>query len=191
MPNSVLFLPCAHNGKKFKMDILIQTIGIIGAIFAFLAYQFNKHKTIMLFKTLSEVSFAIQFTLLGAYTGLAMNIIGCTRNFTFAYLVSRKKNTAPFIVLFAVIALIIGIITWESAISLFAISGKIITTIAFGMKKPQTVRFFALPASLCWIIYDILYFSIGGIITELFTVISIAIGTWRYYVSNKNDKEVS
>ena len=164
------------------MDLIIQITGIIGALFAFIAYQFNDHKKIMLFKTFSELTFAVQFGLLGAYTGLAMDLIGSVRNITFAILVSKNKNTVPFIILFAAIGIIVGAFTWISPISLLAIAGKTITTIAYGIKKPQAVRFFAFPGSICWMIYDIIYFSVGGIITETFAMASMIVATVRYYV---------
>ena len=66
--------------------ICVQFIGFIGAAFGFIAYQNNNHKKIMLFKTASELTFALQFVLLRAYTGVAMNLIGCARNLVFACL---------------------------------------------------------------------------------------------------------
>lgn len=74
--------------------ICVQFIGFIGAAFGFIAYQNNNHKKIMLFKTASELTFALQFVLLRAYTGVAMNLIGCARNLVFADRV-KKENPLP------------------------------------------------------------------------------------------------
>ena len=62
------------------MQIAIQIIGFIGALLAIISFQSNRHGVIMALKTASETVFAVQLMLLGAYTGVAMNIIGSVRN---------------------------------------------------------------------------------------------------------------
>ena len=62
------------------MQIIIQAIGILGILASVIAFQKKKHNQILLFKTLNEFLFAIQYFLLGAYTGMAMNLVGCVRN---------------------------------------------------------------------------------------------------------------
>lgn len=161
-------------------EIFIQLIGILGAIFGFIAYQKNEHKKIMLYKTSSELTFALQFILLGAYTGVAMNVIGCVRNLVFARQVKKNKSTAAGIILFSLLMAAAGALTWTGPVCLLAIAGKIFTTLAYGMKNPQKVRLLTLPSSGCWLIYDVVCRSLGGIVTEVFTVVSIVIAEVRF-----------
>ena len=65
-------------------DIIIQSIGGIGLLCAVIAFQCKKHKNVMLFRTLNEMFFAIQYLCLASYTGVAMNLIGSVRNIIFA-----------------------------------------------------------------------------------------------------------
>ncbi|MBP5467083.1 MAG: YgjV family protein [Clostridia bacterium] len=168
--------------------ILIQSIGIVGAVFGFIAYQCNKHNKIMVFKTVSECIFAVQFALLGAYTGVAMNILGSTRNLVFSQVVKKNKSTLPYIILFAVLSVGAVILTWGGPISLLAMAGKLCTTVAFGFCKPQTVRFISFPGSILWIIYDLINFSLAGVITEVFAMISIIFASARYFKANAKPK---
>ena len=65
------------------MDIIIQLIGGMGIIASIISFQCKKHNSILFFRTLNEAIFALQFFLLGAYTGMTMNLIGCVRNIIF------------------------------------------------------------------------------------------------------------
>lgn len=76
------------------MNIIIQLIGVLGILSSIISFQCKRHNFVMLFRTLNEFVFAIQYFLLGAYTGMAMNLVGCVRNIMFAKQVSGNKNTS-------------------------------------------------------------------------------------------------
>lgn len=156
-------------------EVIIQGIGILGAIFAFITFQNNNHKTMMIMKTLSELAFVVQFAFLHAVSGFVMNICGCIRNLTFAYLVKKDKKINVFIAFFVIIDIVVGALTWINVLSLLAICGDIIITIACSMKNPIKVRYLSIPGSICWLCYDVIYFTLGGIVTEIFSIISIII----------------
>lgn len=162
------------------MQIAIQIIGFIGALLAIISFQSNRHGVIMALKTASETVFAVQLMLLGAYTGVAMNIIGSVRNLIFAALVKKGKSTTPWIIVFSVLTVVFGVLTWAGPISLLAIAGKLITTVAYGMKNPSGVRLLTIPSCLCWGVYNALNFSLAGICTEAFSLASIIAGEVRY-----------
>ena len=64
-------------------DVFVQSIGFIGIALNIFAVQFNKHWQIILFKTLGSAMFVVQYILLKAYTGAAMDGIGILRNIIF------------------------------------------------------------------------------------------------------------
>lgn len=78
------------------MQIIIQSIGALGIIASIISFQTKKHNQILLFRTLNEFLFAIQYVLLGAYTGMAMNLVGCVRNIIFTKQVEKGKKQ-PFL----------------------------------------------------------------------------------------------
>ena len=160
--------------------IIVQVIGVVGMIFGFMSYQSNHHKNIMLTKTVSEAIFALQYFLLGFYTGMAMDIISVVRDLLFAKIVEKNKSTIPYIGIFSAIMIIAGIFTWKGAISIFAVLGKILTTIAYGMKSPKLVRLITVPSCVSWIIYNINCFSLAGICTEILGLLSILVAFFRY-----------
>ena len=64
-------------------SVFVQGIGIVGIIASILSFQCAGHKRLLLLRTVNELCFGIQYGLLGAFTGMAMNLIGCIRNLVF------------------------------------------------------------------------------------------------------------
>ena len=115
-----------------------------------------------------------------AYSGSVMNLIGAIRNVTFLICVEKNKSITPFIVIFSIAMIVCCGFTWQGAISLLAVGGKLCTTIAYAVKKPKFVRLLTIPSCVMWIIYDSLILSVSGIIMESFGLASIIIGYLRY-----------
>lgn len=100
--------------------------------------------------------------------------------------ISYKKNkpTLAFSMVFAVIVIVAGIFTWTSIFSLLAIIANILAVIIYSIKKAHIIRLLNFPASGCWMVYNIHYFSIAGIINETFTLISLTISELRWRKTN-------
>ena len=167
------------------MEYFIQGGGLLGAVFAFIAFQCKKHFSIMIVKTCSALCFVLQFALMKAYTGLAMNIFGVIVLVTDAILVAKNVKTLPFVIASSILCVAIGAFSWVSAASLLAITGELIVTVAFGIKDPDRVRYVYFFGSLCWLVYDSIYFTLGGIVTEVFSLVSIIIATVSLIVKNR------
>ena len=153
--------------------IIAQVFGYIGLVLTIAAYQCKKHKGVMLLKTSSELFFAVQYFLLGTYTGMAMNFVSSARNLTFSYLVEKGKSTRPFQIIFCVLFAVFGIITWQNYLSLFIILAKLLTTVAYGMKNTKLLRYATVPTSIFWMIYNFSCRSSAGVICEILSLVSL------------------
>ncbi len=167
-------------------NMLIQAIGYIGLIFAIIAFQCKIHKKVMIYRTLNEMFFAVQYFLLGSYTGVIMNLVGSVRNLTFAKYVETGKSTKALQVLFCIAFVVLGISTSKGLVSIMVILAKIITTIAYSMKNTTYVRLLTLPTNICWLVYNIVYSSSAGILCELFTISSIVTAIIRLDIPRKS-----
>lgn len=161
------------------MEIIIQLIGVLGIIASIISFQCKKHNSILLFRTLNEFIFAIQYFLLGAYTGMAMNLVGCVRNIIFTKQVAQNKKTTISTLLFGIAFLVFGIFTWQGKKSILIIVAKILSTIAYGNKNTTVVRAMIFITCTSWLIYNYCVFSIAGVLCEAFTLISLIIGVIR------------
>lgn len=171
--------------------IIAQVLGIIGMIISFLSYQNNSHKGILIFKSVSEGTFAVHYLLLNSYTGMAMNLIGVVRNILFTNLVLHKKSTLPYIFLFSIITIAFGVFSWIGWISMLPIVSKLLTTVAYGVKDPKLIRLLVLPSSVFWLIYNAYCYSIAGVLTEIFGIISIIAAMIRFSKKPKADEKTS
>ena len=161
------------------MNIIIQLIGGLGILSSIISFQCKKHNFVLVFRTLNEFLFAIQYFLLGAYTGMAMNLVGCVRNIIFTKQVSEHKNTTGGIILFSILFTIFGIVTWQGPKSVLIIVAKVLSTLAYGNENTSFVRKTILITSTSWLIYNSLVFSIAGVLCEVFTLASIIVGIIR------------
>ena len=160
-------------------DIIIQLIGGLGILASILAFQFKKHKSILFFRTLNEFIFAIQYFLLGAYTGAAASVVGCARNIIFTKQLSKNKKTTVSVIVFAIIFTVFGFATWQGPKSLLIIFAKVMSTLAYGNKNTTVVRVIIFSTSTMWLIYNYCVFSIAGVLCEAFTLLSLIIGIIR------------
>ena len=185
-------------------DIFVQLIGFIAITMNILSVQFNSHWMIMLFKSLGSFMFCLQYLLLGAFTGMIMEVVGVIRNFVFAHNVKNNKSNKKWMIFFSVITIFSGVITtiltWSATltvlsrlssnsttlnviavlISTLSISAKLLSTIGYGIKNPHVIRMINLPSSFMWIIYNSIVSSLAGIVSDSMSIVSIIIAEIRF-----------
>ena len=161
------------------MEIIIQAVGGLGIIASIISFQCKKHKSILFFRTLNEFFFAIQYFMLCAYTGMAMNLVGCMRNIVFTTQVSKNQKTTLTTIIFSTLFFVFGVYTWQGPKSILIIVAKILSTIAFGNKNTTNVRGILFVTCTSWLIYNYCVFSIAGVLCEAFTLCSLIAGIIR------------
>lgn len=169
------------------LDWITQILGIFGILAAIIAFQCKKHKPLMIFRTANETLFGVQYLLLGAYTGMAMNFVGSVRNIVFTVMVAKKKNTIWARALFSLFFIVFVIFTWDGFKSVLVGFAKVLSTFGYGSSNPYVVRFSILITSSCWLVYNLCVRSYAGAICEIMTLISIAISFFRL---NKEGNEI-
>ena len=165
------------------MKILIQIIGIAAMICSVSSFQLNKHKHIMLVQITATALFGLQYFLLGAYTGLALDIAGVLRDIVYY---NKDKKWASSNWWTVLVMLVVGIFTYQNWISLLMTAAMMLNTVSFSFTKPKLVRTTILISSPLLLVYNILTGSIGGVINELFTEISSVVGIIRYDIKKKD-----
>ena len=166
-------------------DILAQIIGIIAMFFSVFSFQMNKHKQIMIMQILATSLFGVQYFMLGAMTGVAMDAIGVARGFVFYHKDKKWAAWNGWIVIFMLIFAVFCGVTWAGPVSLLMAGAMILNTLSFSFTNPKLVRSTILISSPLLLIYGICTGSIGGIINELFVEISSIIGLFRYDIKRK------
>lgn len=160
-------------------DIIAQSIGIIGAVLIIGSYQCKKNKSLVFTQFLGSSCFVINYLMLSAYTGCFMNATGSLRNLIF---LSGQKARKIWILVLICLLLISGtVITWGGFLSLLPFLGMFSVTIAMYSDNGKYIRMAQLfISSPCWLIYNFMSGTIGGVICEVFVIASTVISIIRY-----------
>lgn len=155
----------------------------------------KKAKNIILIQFFGSLFFAINMFMLGAYTGAFLNAVGVLRSLTYANK-EKIKNLNIFNVIFILIYLASYGLTFlvlkkpftllNALIEILPVLAMIATTVSFSMKSAGSVRKFAFISSPSWLIYNCVNFAIGGILCEVFSLISVILAMVR--LDKKGDK---
>lgn len=162
----------------------IQLIGYVGTACALISYQCKRNKNYFLFQTGCAIAFAIQFVLLRSWAGMLLNIFSIMRGVIFA--LGDKCRKRGYLILIeacfafsCVLACLAFGEKWWIALILFAAQGG--GTLAMWTRNGKVIRI----AQLClispmWIVNNVYYFSVGGILCEVFNMISVIVSFIRF-----------
>ena len=146
------------------------------------SYQAKKQRNIILIQFFGCSLFAVNMFMLGAYTGAFLNAVGVLR----AVVYSNKekiKNIKIFNCIFIFIYIISYLLTFtvfdkpfttlNALIEILPVIAMVATTISFSMNSARSVRKLAFISSPSWLIYNCVNVAIGGILCEMFSLISV------------------
>ena len=165
------------------MELAAQVIGIFGMASNIISYQFKKRKGVLLCLLTGGVLFAVNMFMLGAIMGGILNLLSVLRAILFMNpdkpILPKKILTTLFIITFAAsYALTFTLLGKEATpsnlvLELLPVIGSIAMTVSFSMNTSGAIRIAGFISSPCWLIYNCFVFSIGGILCEVISLISI------------------
>ena len=160
--------------------ILVQGLGFLGMGCTVLAFQCKEYRKLVGLRGATELFFGVQYILLGAYSGAAVDFLGCFRNWVFLECDRKGRSLRIWRFLFCLVFVGVALLTWAGPKSLLSAVAKVASTIGYGSSSPRTIRLITLCSSSCWLIYNTLVFSLAGILCEVVTLVSVLIGSVRF-----------
>ena len=161
-------------------ELIGQGFGILAVLLGFISFQADTRKELLLTQCAISVVFLVHYLLIGAHSGLAMNIVSLARNLTYynqdKLRISKKQTNVLYMVLYV----LLGALAWQDWYSLVPIVSLLINTVFMSIGDPQLVRKSILVSSPVMIVYDVLVASYGGILFESVIIVSSLIGVLRY-----------
>ena len=155
-------------------------MGWLAALITFLSYQCKEHKKLLVVQTLSTLSICISYLLLGAWSGMLLNIVCILRNF----IIYRKDikifsySFWPYVL--AALMGVMGALSWQGPMSLLVIVALAANTLFLYFPNVQNLRKSIVITSTMVLIYNA-YFSVwGGVFNEAIAISSSIIGIYRY-----------
>lgn len=170
--------------------ILAQILAVVAFALDTIAMQFKKKSSILIMGIVSNLTYALEYAFLGAWTGAISFIIGTIRNITY-YIYDKKGYEPNKIVLIIFILLIIGtgIYTWENLTSLLPMIALVLWTTVSWQNNTKWMRVAEAFICIMWIIYDLFVGAYTGIMTEFIILTSTVIGIFRHDIKKKEEVE--
>ena len=164
---------------KAVIEFTAQAISILATVVQICSYQSKSNRGLFAMQGVAGFLFSINFFLLGAYTAAVINIINILRSLLMAYGERHRRIIIP-IVLCAIYTVAVAF-TYEGWLSILLLLVQIGGTLSMWSADGAIIRIYQLfICSPAWLANNIIVFSIGGIITEAFSIASIIISIIRY-----------
>ena len=162
------------------MIIAGQIMGWLAALITFLSYQCKEHKKLIIVQTLSTLSICISYLLLGAWSGMLLNVVCIIRNF----IIYRKDlkifsySFWPYVL--AALMGVMGAVSWQGPMSLLVIVALAANTLFLYFPNVQNLRKSIVITSTMVLIYNAYFAVWGGVFNEAIAISSSIIGIYRY-----------
>ena len=161
------------------INTIAQIFGIIGMLSTMISFQIKSTKKLFLMQSFSGICFALNYILLGAYTGCVINILNIGRCLIMSG--GKKMRRYPILITIILSYCIATLLTYTNIFSILALIAQIIGTISMwsdDWKKIRIAQLFAV--SPMWLAHNIFVFSIGGIVSEIINMISTSVSLFRF-----------
>ncbi len=170
-------------------EIIGQALGIAGMFFNVISFQGKKASTVMMIQFCAASLFAVSYFMIGAVGAAMLNAIAILRAAVYANKEKCHADKTIWLVIFIALYVASYILTFtvfgkgatafNFIIEVLPVIALSVTTVGFKMQNAKIIRRFGIVNSVCWLIYNIINFAIGGILCEVFCLISIFIGMFR------------
>ena len=181
-------------------DIITQLVGIGATVLTILSFQAKTQKGIMMIQSVSTILWTVHFFMLGlingSFSGCFLNLLCAVRSIIY----SKRESaawarsiswvyvfTAGALVIYALQFTVFGIepTVKNLIIQLFPTVGVIATNVGYRLETGFKVRCSQFISSPCWFMYNFFSGSIGGMITEVISFLSVIVGILRHDVKRK------
>lgn len=160
------------------MEFVAQLIGIVAMMINISSFQCKKNQHLFILIGIGSLLFSINFLLLGAYVSAIYNIISIIRS---ALSLNKKTFTKSSFYFLCVLYVVGTIFAYDNPWSIVLFVAQIVQTYAMWFQDGAGIRkaqyYFVSPV---WIVNNIIVFSIGGILCELFMMTSALISYFRF-----------
>ena len=167
------------------MNLFVQIVGIIAMGVGALSLMQKKTTSILLVQIVSTILFATHFFMLGAFAGASLNILSMLRNIVIYF---KKEKWATPKIWFPVFTLFFAIAVYFSGdglLGLLPFAGCVFMSIGLYIDNSTVTRRYIIISSPCWLIYNTINLSIGGIIAEIINLASLISSIIRYDIKKK------
>ncbi len=174
-----------------------ETIGMILSLLGMcanvLSFQVKRKHTLLLVQVIGTLLFSVAFFFSGAGIGGIMNLLLLGRTLLMMLMKERRGRALTVTVFLLCLSYVAALLLYNFVIApeqtaadklwnLLPVLGGVIGTLAFSVTRLNLLRKIKLGDSACWLAYNchVGLGALGGILCEVFTVLSIALALLRF-----------
>ena len=160
-------------------------LGFVSVGLFFYSYQCTEKRKLMVVQTVATALSCVQYLLIGAFSGFALNLVCIIRNLAFYYRDKYKRTDLVIPVIFSVCMAAASVFSWEGTHTLLITAGLVVNTMCMGMFGANDFRKTILISSTLILAYNAFALSYSGMLSESISLVSVIIGIIRFSVSQK------
>ena len=163
--------------------------GLSAVALYLLCFQLKSAKKIIGCKLVSSILYVLQYILLFAFVGAAMDAAAIVTS-ALAYNKDRpfiRKYKYPIIIITSISIIAVGLLLYENIFSLLPIAGVLFESAAGWMKNEKRIRIVSLFAVPFWLVYNFITKAYGSAIGSFLALISIVSALIRYSRKEKQN----
>ena len=162
------------------ITIIGQILGWLSALLTFISYQCKEHKKLVAVQVFSTLSICISYMLLGAWSGMLLNVICIIRNFIILLRDTKIFSYRFWPYLVTGVMGVVGALSWQGPMSLLVIFALMANTMFLFGSNAQKLRKSILVTSTMVATYNVYYTVWGGVMNEIIAIVSSIIGIYRF-----------
>lgn len=169
--------------------IMAQILGILAILVFSLSPQQKTKNKILIFQLFSSILYCLQYFILGAFSAVVINIIGAIKESIF-YLYTKKDKDIPvkILLIYTIIIIISGIITFTDIFSIFPAFLAILATYGTWQKSLKKYRILVVISIILWTVYNFVVGAYVNVIGNAFQLVSAVIAIIRLDVMKKKEE---
>lgn len=174
-------------------EIIGQIFGIFGLLMFVLSFQCKNSKKLVLVQGIGGMLFFINFMLIGAYGGALFNLTVLVRGLL--YMKKGKKIWKPVLVeLMLTVAYVYSLTLLKGDMLQIVLTtlpyvSLLVMSALMWKENGKLIRYFQIALlSPSWLIHNIFNFTLGGILAEVFNILSAIISLIRF--KKNEEKEI-
>ena len=163
---------------------IAQALGVVAIILGFINYIVKTRGQVLFVNSVTTLCFVLHYLCLGAWAGMALNLVAFIRNIFYYYAGKNGKVSKGLSITFTVImgamGITVSLITKEGWYFILSVLALMINSYAMSFQNPNSIRKSILITSPMVLAYDCFVLSVGGAVYESVAIISAIIGLIRY-----------
>ena len=171
-------------------DLVAQFFGLIGLVIIVMSFQCKKNRNFFLLQGIGSFMFFINFILINAFAGALFNLTNLFRGLLFSKEDKKLWKLITVIACYTACFVFSAGLIWGDWFMIFISALPYVTLVIMSVlmwkDDGKKIRYFQICAlSPSWLIHNIFNFTLGGILAEVFNIVSAVVSLIRFK-ENKN-----